>query len=495
MTRLVVATEPSFVPTQPDVSRRRSRERPTPPKLRAFSRRLLSRRLLSSAPSPPFSAPPLSQQVGDWDEKTSAPRARNLYAGFEAAPLGTPAALAPHASTGLVTLAANPLMRASASLLLLLGRLRASLARAGPNQLMDQVAQALQQFEVDARAANAPADQIETAKYALAACVDDIVQNLPNEDGRVWTQHSMLARFFNERAGSARFFKELERAKQNPALNLAVLEVMHACLSLGFEGVYRAAGHRGSLQAIQRDLYETIKRAQPKAIEDLSSRWRGQSIPLSSSRLQVPIWAIAAAAGAILLGSYLYLRNSLSGQAEVLALTMEQVHPNTQLDIVRETPVKPPPDPQPRASTQLQRVRAALAKEILAGQLDAMQSATTIFIRIGNAVLFPPGSAKANASFLPLAAKIAAALEREPGPIHVDGYTDSDPIRTVSFPSNFELSDARAKSVAAMLKSKLSQPGRLVVSGKGAENPIAPNDTEQNKSKNRRVEVSIQRTD
>jgi type VI secretion system protein ImpK len=448
-----------------------------------------------SAPSPPFSAPPVSQQVGDWDEETRAPRARNLYAGFEAAPLGTPAAWAPHASTGLVTLAANPLMRASASLLLLLGRLRASLARAGPNQLMDHVAQALQQFEVDARAANAPADQIETAKYALAACADDIVQNLPNEDGHVWAQHSMLARFFNERAGSARFFKELERAKQNPALNLGVLEVMHACLSLGFEGVYRAAGHRGSLQAIQRDLYETIKRTQPKAMEDLSSHWRGQSIPLSSSRLQVPIWAIAAAAGAILLGSYLYLRNSLSGQAEVLALTMEQLHPNAGLDIVRETPVKPPPDPQPRASTQLQRVRAALAKEILGGQLDAMQSATTIFIRIGNAVLFPPGSAKANASFMPLAAKIAAALERELGPIHVDGYTDSDPIRTVSFPSNFELSDARAKSVAAMLKSKLSQPGRLVVSGKGAENPIAPNDTEQNKSKNRRVEVSIQRTD
>lgn len=138
----------------------------------------------SSVPSPPFSGPPLSQQVGDWDEETRVPRARNLYAG-EAAPRGTPAGLAPHGSMELVTLAAHPLMRASASLLLLLGRLRASLARAGPNQLMDQVAHALQQFEVDARAANAPADQIETAKYALAACADDIVQNLPNEDGRV----------------------------------------------------------------------------------------------------------------------------------------------------------------------------------------------------------------------------------------------------------------------------------------------------------------------
>ena len=283
-------------------------------------------------------------------------------------------------------------MRASASLLLLLGRLRASLARADPNQLMDQVAQALLQFEVDARAANAPTDQIGSSKYALAACADDIVQNLPNKDSRVWARHSMLARFFNERAGSARFFKELERAKQNPALNLGLLEVMHACLSFGFEGVYRASGDRNSLQVIRSDLYETIKRAQQKTTEDLSPHWRGQSIPLLSSRLQVPVWAIAAAAGAILLGSYLYLRNTLSGHAEALALAMEQVHPSTQLDIVREAPVKPPPDPQPRASTELQRIRGGLAKEILGGQLDAMQSATTIVIRIGNAVLFPPGA-------------------------------------------------------------------------------------------------------
>ena len=72
---------------------------------------------------------------------------------------------------------------------------------------------------------------------------------------------------------------------------------------------------------------------------------------------------------------------------------------------------------------------------------------------------------------------------------------DARPFEAIATQASGQLSDARAKSVAAILKSKLSQPGRLVVSGKGAENPIAPNDTEQNKSKNRRVEVSIQRTD
>ena len=139
----------------------------------------------------------------------------------------------------------NPLMRASASLLLLLGRLRASLSRAGAGQLMDQVAQAIQQFEADARAAGAPPDQIERRQIrARRLTADDIVQNLPSDDRQLWTQYSMLVRFFSERTGGVKFFQELDRAKQNPAVNLGLLEVMHACLSLGFEGVYRASQRR-----------------------------------------------------------------------------------------------------------------------------------------------------------------------------------------------------------------------------------------------------------
>jgi type VI secretion system protein ImpK len=456
-------------------------------------------------PAPPSPAPPYSpspprqptpaERPGDWDTWMNAHGTHSLYVAPAAPQPMTPAPLSPHVSVDVVTAAASPLMRAAASLLLLLGRLRTSLARAGASQLMDQVAQAIQQFEVDARAGGAPPDQIETAKYALAACADDIVQNLPSEDSQVWAQYSMLVRFFNERMGGVRFFDELARAKQNPAVNLGLLQVMHACLSLGFEGVYRAAGGPGALQGIRRDLYETIRRAQPKTIEDLSPHWRGQDIPLTGSRFQVPVWAVAALAGVVLLGAYLYLRNALSGQVEALAIRMAQIHPDTELTLARENIVKPPPDPRPATSTQLQRIRAQLAKEILAGKVDATQSATTIFISIGNVVLFPSGGARVSDSFAPIAAKIASALDREPGAIRVDGYTDSDPIRTVAFPSNFELSQARAKSVAAMLKPGISHPDRLTVSGKGADNPVAPNDTEQNKSKNRRVEVSIPRAD
>jgi type VI secretion system protein ImpK len=174
---------------------------------------------------------------------------------------------------------------------------------------------------------------------------------------------------------------------------------------------------------------------------------------------------------------------------------MAQVHPGTEITIARETVVKPPPDPKPRVSTQLERIRAALADEILAGKVSVDQTSTSIIIRIGSLVLFPSGGAKANDSFTPIAKKIALSLDKEPGAIRVDGYTDSDPIKTIAFPSNFELSEARAKSVAAVLKPVLAKPDRVTVAGKGTDNPVAPNDVEANKAKNRRVEISIPRAD
>ncbi len=186
----------------------------------------------------------------------------------------------------------------------------------------------------------------------------------------------------------------------------------------------------------------------------------------------------------------------LSGQAEALALTMAQVHPDTELTIARETAVKPPPDPAARTSTQLERIRAALADEILAGKLDADQSATTIFIRIGSLVLFPSGGAKVNDSFAPIAKKISAALDKEPGrhPRRRLHRQRPDPHHRVPF--EFRAVGRRAPNPSrGLLKPGLSKPERLAVTGKGEANPVAPNDTDQNKSKNRRVEVSIPRAD
>ncbi len=84
-------------------------------------------------------------------------------------------------------------------------------------------------------------------------------------------------------------------------------------------------------------------------------------------------------------------------------------------------------------------------------------------------------------------------LDKEPGYIKVIGHTDNTPIsRTVRFPSNYELSVERAKSVAALLKLGLhrSEP-RSQTDGKGETAPIASNKTPEGRAKNRRVEIMI----
>jgi type VI secretion system protein ImpK len=274
---------------------------------------------------------------------------------------------------------------------------------------------------------------------------------------------------------------------------------MHACLSLGFEGIHRtSAGGAGTLQAVRRDLYETIRRAQPRAIEELSPHWRGQTLPLTPSRSRVPVWSIAALAALLLLGTYIILRNLLSDGAEAVASTLAGAHPDTPVTIARAAPVPPPPPPPPPPPdviTQLQRIRTALAPEIVDGTVTVDQTATSIVIRIANLALFQSGKAEVMPAFKPIASRIAETLDKEPGEIRVDGHSDNVPIRTAAFASNFELSEARAKSVAALLRQDLADPARLRVKGMGAESPVASNKTEDGRAKNRRVELSIPRAD
>jgi type VI secretion system protein ImpK len=95
--------------------------------------------------------------------------------------------------------------------------------------------------------------------------------------------------------------------------------------------------------------------------------------------------------------------------------------------------------------------------------------------------------------FAPLITKIASVIEKEPGTVKVVGHTDSAPIRSVRFPSNFHLSVERAKAVAALLKQQLSKPERVETEGKGADIPIATNARPEGRAKNRRVEILVQR--
>jgi len=384
----------------------------------------------------------------------------------------------------------NPIMRAASPLLLLLGRLRVALLRASFASLMELVADAIKFFEKDIRSAGIPEQQANIAKYILCATADDIVQNIPTEDRHVWTQYSMLSRFFGERIGGVRFFEELDKALKDPLINYPLLELQHTCLALGFQGVHRSSPNgQAQLQQIQRNLYETLRRVRPKVAQDLSPRWQGQKLASVASRFRVPLWVVASVVGALLVALYITLLTLLSGGSDVIAASAATLHPTDKIEIARRV-IAPPPPPPP-VNAQLPRIRRELSDECI----TVSQSGSVIIIRLCDLALFESGKAEVRNAFKPAAARIARLLGQESGFIKVVGHTDNVPIKSVRFPSNWHLSVERAKAVAELLKQGISRPDRLQVDGKGAEVSIDSNATPDGRSKNRRVEILIPRID
>lgn len=135
----------------------------------------------------------------------------------------------------------------------------------------------------------------------------------------------------------------------------------------------------------------------------------------------------------------------------------------------------------------------ALSKEITAGVLEVETVGRRIVIRVKEHGSFPSGSADLTRDFKPVLKIIHDVLEDTPGDISVMGHTDNIPIATSKFRSNWDLSSARAVSVAMGLfdGGKLDQR-RFTVTGYGDTKPLDPNDTAEGRARNRRVEIVIQ---
>jgi type VI secretion system protein ImpK len=479
--RLPPVPDPLPPPADPGRPPPRAPYSPTPPSTSPSS--------AYSPQSPGYAAPPTTPTPEEWVSTPATPQ-QPRFAESPAPMLRVDELVAPNA---------NPIMRAAGPLLQLLGRLRVALMRASFASLMEQVADAVKFFETDIRSAGISEYQANTAKYILCATADDIVQHIPTEERHVWTQYSMLSRFFGERVGGVRFFEILDHLKTDPLVNYPVLELQHACMALGFQGMHRASANGlASLQLIQRNLYELLRRVRPKSAADLSPHWRGQALANRRQRARVPVWMVAAVVAALLTGVYFTLRMLLSARAENAAEVALALHPADPIELKRRIiapPPPPPPPPPPDRITQLQRIRNALGAEKLACAMTADQTASFIVIRVCDLVLFESGRATVLDAFKPVAARVAATLDKEPKHIKIVGHTDNTPISTVRFPSNFELSVERAKAVAAVLKQGLTDPGRIDIEGKGPDAPIASNATPEGRAKNRRVEIFIERSE
>jgi type VI secretion system protein ImpK len=362
-------------------------------------------------------------------------------------------------------------------LFVLAGRLHVGPAGWDAEALHARVGEALRKLEGEYARVGAPAERARTAHYVVAAVVDDLALNARSGTPAVWAKQSMISIFHRDATGGDRFFDILDRLSGDPAGNRDLLELMYAGLALGFEGRLRLRPDRAEQAALAReDLYRALRRPPPG---DLSAQWRGAAIPatkraLSTGALVAAFPAIAAAVA----GAYFAGAETTARRADALAAAFAAAPP------------QPPPSLKLTTLTITQKLQGFLAAEIRAGLVMVADDPLGTLVCIRNQGMFGSGSAEVDSRYAGLIDRIGQAAARENVGLLVVGHTDNQPISTPQFPSNVELSLARAQSVAALLGKRVD-PSRIRAEGRGATQPVAANDTEIGRDANRRIDIDV----
>lgn len=142
---------------------------------------------------------------------------------------------------------------------------------------------------------------------------------------------------------------------------------------------------------------------------------------------------------------------------------------------------------------QYQKLVERFQSMIDAGTLQVKIVDNRMIVELGTDILFPSGSAKLSESGMTTALQIGAILDDFEGRrFEVEGHTDNVPIKTAQFPSNYELASARAIAVMRMLIDAGVAPEQVSASSFGDTRPVASNDTEDGRARNRRVEIALE---
>lgn len=177
-------------------------------------------------------------------------------------------------------------------------------------------------------------------------------------------------------------------------------------------------------------------------------------------------------------------------------------------DDLQQPEVPPETQPEMRESGNLQAENFASTEEfkdlqnglekslgdlIQQGVAEINSDANWININLRSSLLFPSGSAELSNNADPLLQEVAGHLNTNEQLILVHGHTDNIPIQNERYPSNWELSSARAVAVVKMFEELSVLAPRMSVEGHAEHKPVAENKTEQGRAKNRRVVISISR--
>ncbi|MCP5201252.1 MAG: type VI secretion system protein TssL [Gammaproteobacteria bacterium] len=385
---------------------------------------------------------------------------------------------------GFASASDNPIVDAARLVFAVVGQLRLSSSAPDPRHFRQQMTSEIQRFDTALGAARVEQQTAMSARYALCSFIDETVQKTPWGSACGWDRLTLLAEWHGEAWGGERFFTIAQHALRDPAQYLHLLELLYLCLAFGFQGRFRIRDQgMAQLAEMQDAIYRAIRTQRGDGERELAQNWRGVEDKRNPIIRLVPLWVVGAVCALTVAAAFLFFRLTLGAQANPIELAIN--------GIGRDTPQFGPPPAPLAVPTGMPRLKPFLEDEIAEGLVTAEEYPDRTVVRLNGDQYFASGSATIAPRFLPTLQRVADEINRVPGRVEVVGHSDNQPLRSLRFASNLELSRLRAEGVVAALRDFGVDPTRLSADGRADSEPVADNATAEGRALNRRVEIVV----
>ena len=338
--------------------------------------------------------------------------------------------------------------------------------------------------------------------YGICALIDEVVLNTPWGVDSTFRDDGLLQIFHGDQNGNERFFEIIDELRMDAKTNLPALELLFLLLELGFEGKYADSreGNR-ELVDLREDLYVVINATRGVADGSLSENWEGLPGKKNPLLEYVPFWVVMSVTVALMVfafaGFNIMLSRSSDGVLRELAIMG-----NKEIEIASvaipaaplsgDGPVTAEPD-LVRNNVDVEALEMLLFLEIDEGVVELVEKEELWLLRLKHTDLFNSGSHQLNELHAGLVETIGGFLKGSNGKIMVTGHTDDIPVRSLKYPSNWELSKQRAETVRGLIADASGLGTRVKAQGLADTDNIVPNDNDRNRAINRRVEIQIRK--
>jgi type VI secretion system protein ImpK len=383
--------------------------------------------------------------------------------------------------------AGNVLLREAAPLFAAIRQLRRAPPPASIDRMRDALREQLRVYEAELHHCGVPQKKIEDAKYVLCALIDEVIGETPWGQTAAWNTQPLS----KDRNCGVNFFRvKLHEASSSPASNVDLLEVMFACLAMGFRGRFALMqGGEGELSEIKAGVESLIRTYRGPLPDELSPMWRGVEDRAPRVARLVPWWVYASALGVFLALVYSVLNVSINESSYPVQKALMDLH--AKKDAGPPQPINIEPAPAGLNVQRLIEIMSAPHRSALAsGQLELVDEGNALRMIVWGDDLWR-SLATLSAGGVALLESIGRTMPGAVRAVIVEGHTDTRPVRTYQFGSNFELSKARAESGARALRAAGIPANKLRLESYGDTHRVTDPRHAANLAAQRRLEIVI----